>query len=138
MDCFLFDDEFYREITERFEKQKKESQDFRKDAPELRPGDNLYTFYGKLVGKFRRGSISGISRSCKYHGIRHKIRTTAERRANCAHIGYTRGKRRNIPTTWDDLTRMDQKWRCGVSWKRRKKTRFRWGNDNKRIVDFLV
>lgn len=47
-------------------------------------------------------------------------RTTQERRWNEAYKGFTRGKRRNLPTTWDDIR---PSFAYGKSWKRFTKKR---------------
>ena len=49
-------------------------------------------------------------------------RTTQERRHEDE---FTRGKRRNLPTAWDDQTRTDCRWNKPVSWKHNRKTQWK-------------
>jgi hypothetical protein len=48
-----------------------------------------------------------------------KVKTTQELRMNNAHKGFTRGKRRNIPSYYDDVRISDHY--TGHSWKKQKK-----------------
>lgn len=69
---------------------------------------------------FRNGPVpwTGNRRHSHYY---RRISTTQERRMNCAHVGYTRGKRRNIPNSWDDIGIADRFIKH--SWKKVKKER---------------
>ncbi len=67
---------------------------------------------------FRNGPVpyTGVNHGYNYY---RNIKTTQERRLNYAYEGYTRGKRRNLPCSWDDINRSD----VGIkqSWKKNKK-----------------
>jgi hypothetical protein len=59
----------------------------------------------------------------KYRSLRHP-RTTQERRLNYSdeHRRFTRGKRRRLPTVWDDI--LLPYWR-NENWKNLRKTQYR-------------
>ena len=67
---------------------------------------------------FRNGPIPYTGKRGSYKWLR-KVKTTQERRLNCAYPEYTRGKRRNLPSSWDDINRSDTFIR--YSWKKQKK-----------------
>lgn len=50
-------------------------------------------------------------------------KTTQEKRLNERDRGFTRGKRRNIPSAWDDLIPRKQR-----SWKKHRKHKYREDN----------
>jgi hypothetical protein len=69
---------------------------------------------------FRNGPVPGVSNKYHFYNYYRRIKTTQERRINCAHHKYTRGKRRNLPSAWDDIARSD--FTNGhSSWKNQKK-----------------
>lgn len=69
---------------------------------------------------FRCGPVphTGYSRYSFYNWHRAP-RTTQERRLNCKYKGFTRGKRRNLVSAWDDVSRSDRLIK--QSWKKQKK-----------------
>ena len=67
---------------------------------------------------FRNGPVPYTGKCLNSNWYRHPC-TRQERRLNYAYKGYTRGKRRNLPTDWDDYGRADI--RIKQSWKKRKK-----------------
>lgn len=82
--------------------------------------DSNYYF---IYYKYRKDPVPGIRKKysrMKY--IRH-MKTTQERRLNYAYKGYTRGKRRHLPESWDDYHRSDIYDR---SWKRCTKNKTQW------------
>lgn len=69
---------------------------------------------------FRNGPIPHTGKRGGYNYYRD-VKTTQERRMNCAHLEYTRGKRRNLPSSWEDIGRSDMMNK--YSWKKQKKVR---------------
>ena len=69
---------------------------------------------------FRNGPVPCTGKRNKYHCFRH-IKTTQEKRISLGYIEYTRGKRRNLPSSWEDIYRSDIQDKC--SWKKQKKAR---------------
>jgi len=69
---------------------------------------------------FRKGPVPLTGHRGRYNYFR-KVKTTQERRMNDAHKGHTRGKRRNLSTSWDDVGRSDAFIKH--SWKKVKKKR---------------
>lgn len=57
-------------------------------------------------------------------GYHRQPRTTQERRRNIRDREFTRGKRRNIPNAWDDISIRRQK-----SWKKKRNTQYRGDKD---------
>ena len=73
--------------------------------------------------KFRDGPVPNVgSGRRKYANWFVHPRTTQERRHEDE---FTRGKRRNLPTSWDDHTRSDCRWNKPVSWKHNRKTQWK-------------
>ncbi len=68
---------------------------------------------------FRNGPVPHTGGGKWYHNYNKRMRTTQERRMNCAHTEYTRGKRRNLSSSWDDIGRSDMIIK--QSWKKQKK-----------------
>ncbi len=60
---------------------------------------------------------------CKWRWLRHP-RTTQERRRNTIReeLQFSRGKRRNLPTAWDDLVILCPKHEC---WKELRRTKWK-------------
>lgn len=57
------------------------------------------------------------------------IRTTQEMRWIGAHEPYVRGKRRNLPTDWDDIRRKDisdRSWKSNTKFSRQWMKGLRW------------
>lgn len=71
---------------------------------------------------FRNGPVpyTGV-RHRKYSSYYRNVRTTQELIMNIPHIEYTRGKRRNLPTSYDDIRCSDKFIK--FSWKKQKKAR---------------
>lgn len=67
---------------------------------------------------FRNGPVPYTGKRGKYKYFRN-VKTTQERRINYAHIEFTRGSRRNLPSSWEDIGRSDM--RNKYSWKKQKK-----------------
>jgi len=67
---------------------------------------------------FRNGPVPGTGGYSTGNYFR-QVKTTQEKRFNCAHHEYTRGKRRNIPSDWDDIKISDHY--TGHSWKKQHK-----------------
>ena len=68
---------------------------------------------------YRFDPVPGTGRKrWKFYAFYKRQKTTQELRTNHSDMydKYTRGKRRNIPTAWDDVVRSD--YRCRKSWKR--------------------
>ncbi len=67
---------------------------------------------------FRNGPVPGVGGwgNGSYY---RRVRTTQEKKFNCAHKKYTRGKRRNLPCAWDDIKISDHY--TGHSWKKQRK-----------------
>ena len=69
---------------------------------------------------FRNGPIPRTGKSgFNFYGYFRAMKTTPELRWNCAHRKFTRGKRRNLRSAWDDVPRSDN--RIKQSWKKQKK-----------------
>ncbi len=67
---------------------------------------------------FRNGPVPGCGVNNWGYTLR-RMKTTQEKRINCAHKEFTRGKRRNLPEHWDDYVRSDLFIKH--SWKKQKK-----------------
>ena len=67
---------------------------------------------------FRNGPIPGTGGYGNGSWYR-RPKTTQETKMNCAHTEYTRGKRRNLVTWWDDVPRSDSFIKH--SWKKQRK-----------------
>ena len=67
---------------------------------------------------FRNGPVPFTGKRGSYKWLRN-IKTTQERRLNYAYPEYTRGERRNLPSSWEDIGRSDM--RNKYSWKKQKK-----------------
>ncbi len=77
-------------------------------------------FSDKNYPGFRKGPVPHTGRkSFGFYNWYRMVQTTQERKWNCAHKKYTRGKRRNIRTAWDDIPRADRDIK--QSWKKQKK-----------------
>lgn len=69
---------------------------------------------------FRKTPISGlIKKNWRYYSYLRSPKTLQELKHNLAYKEFTRGKRRNIPTNFDDLVRSDRL--IEHSWKKQKK-----------------
>lgn len=61
-----------------------------------------------------------------FKGIFRHPRTTQERKYSCKRhpdYEYTRGRRRRLPHTWDDICRIDMSHKC---WKKQTKKKRQW------------
>ena len=67
---------------------------------------------------FRNGPVPHTGKKRSYLHYYRMIRTTQEKRYNYAHKDFVRGKRRQLPSAWDDLPR---EYRRRESWKNSKK-----------------
>ena len=90
--------------------------------------NNLYRVYPKNRNKnlafkdalFRRAPISGlIKKNWRYYNYLRNPKTLQEIKHNIGYKEFTRGKRRNIPTNFDDIVRSDRFIK--LSWKKEKK-----------------
>jgi len=68
---------------------------------------------------FRKTPISGLIKDWKYYNILRNPKTSQELKENVANKQYSRGKRRNIPTSYSDIVRSDRL--IEHSWKKNKK-----------------
>lgn len=76
--------------------------------------ERIDTYWGKRPYKFRNGPVPRTGRRSNYGYWRHPKTAQELRNIDC----FTRAKRKNIPTSWDDLERGD--WR-DKNWKRYRK-----------------
>jgi hypothetical protein len=80
---------------------------------------NYYGYNNRHKGEvFRYTPVSGTGKSHWGNALRYP-KTTQELVLNEKYKGYTRGKRRNLPTSWDDQYRSDIYIK--YSWKKQKK-----------------
>ena len=85
--------------------------------PMYRRRSRRYYIHPNYPG-FRNGPIPGTG-GWENSNYFRQVKTTQEKRFNCAHYEYTRGKRRNIPSSYDDIKISDHY--TGHSWKKQKK-----------------
>lgn len=84
-----------------------------------RRGSYLFSFYEKNYLGFRNGPVPGICKHVRYGNILRNPRTTQEIKAGLGNEEYIRGRRRKrqLPNTWDDISRSN--WNS-KSWKNQK------------------
>lgn len=126
---YLFITEENRIIDPRIWKDKIE-EELKEENPQIEPiddelqyGDILYKKYGKTPFRYRIDPVPHIwHRGKRYCGIRHpKTYQEIKKNSDPDYKEFVRPKRRNLPTSWDDIPRNTQR-----SWKEQSKKRKQW------------
>ena len=117
-DYEVFNDSFNRIDTKKLKREVADYISLRRKQ-EYRRRDNpwWWYYYGMNYLGFRNGPIPRTGNHSRLHKSYRRPKTMSEIRANNGEKDFVRGKRKYLPTTWDDVRRANLR---SKSWKNRK------------------
>ena len=112
--------DYYDIAVQKYEELKNKRISREKPQPEY--GERLY-LYGNRSFRYRIDPVPYISNKKRYGRYLRRVKTTQELRNNehCEYKKFVRGKRKNLPTYYDDILIKYQR-----SWKKHSKQRKQW------------